>query len=69
MSADLHEQEDEVARRLREYKGKRLRATLRIPTSLKRKLEVKAAAAGVNVNSFIVELLDRMVRADQEDQS
>jgi predicted HicB family RNase H-like nuclease len=51
-----------------ESKGKRVRATVRIPVSLKRQLEAKAQAAGVNVNSFIVELLDRMVRAQTAEQ-
>jgi predicted HicB family RNase H-like nuclease len=45
-----------------------VRATVRIPVSLKRQLEAKAQAAGVNVNSFIVELLDRMVRAQTAEQ-
>lgn len=45
-----------------EYQGKRRRATVRVPTSLKVQLETIARAKGVSVNTFIIEALDREVR-------
>jgi predicted HicB family RNase H-like nuclease len=45
-----------------EYQGKRRRATVRVPTSLKVRLEALALAKGISVNSLIIEALDREVR-------
>jgi predicted HicB family RNase H-like nuclease len=42
-----------------ESKGARSRYTLRIPASLKHKIEALAKAAGLTVNDYIVRELDR----------
>lgn len=43
-------------------KGERSRYTLRIPASLKRKLEALAKAAGLTVNDYIVREIEFSMR-------